>query len=83
MSRASSYETRGITFPLTTTLGRQVMPANLIVRDFDDTFATPRQQLDYVAFLDGREKAACAVEESCTTFRESWKRPKWHIFTQD
>ena len=73
----------GIRFPLTSILGRQVTPANLIVQDFDTHFGTAKQQFDLVVFLDGVEKQARAVEAPLKAFRASWQRPKWHIFVQD
>jgi hypothetical protein len=73
----------GILFPLTTVLGRPVMPANLIVRQFDENHGTAKQQLELIEFLDGREPDGIAIVETTETFRASWKRPKWHIMMQD
>ena len=82
-----SYEPKaplhGIQFPLVSVLGRLAMPANLIARQFDEEYGKPAQQLDLVAFLDGREKKNRAVEADVTAFRDSWRRPKWHIFAQE
>lgn len=72
----------GVRFPSTMVLGRPVMPANLIVRQFDETHGTTDQQLDLVELLDGRERDDIAVVETVDTLRKSWKRPKWHIFMQ-
>jgi hypothetical protein len=33
-------------------------------------------------FLDGQERQKRAVEASIEVFRESWKRPKWHVLAQ-
>lgn len=74
---------RGLNFPLTVMLGRQVMPANLIARQFDEQFGTEKQQSDLLVFLDGRERDKLAVPASLAEFRESWRRPKWHIIAQD
>jgi hypothetical protein len=70
---------RGLTFPMEKMLGRPVMPANLIARQFDEQHGTDAQQLDFVLFLDGHEGDGVAVESDLAAFRESWKRPKWHI----
>ena len=82
-----SYEPKaplhGIQFPVITVLGRLAMPANLIVRQFDEEYGKPTQQMDLVAFLDGREKRKLAIEGDVKAFRESWRRPKWHIFVQE
>ncbi len=40
------------------------------------------QQFDVVAFLDGNEKQKKAVLASVDEFRQTWKRPKWHVFVQ-
>lgn len=73
---------RGLTFPLVEMLGRQVTPANEIVKQFDAQCGTTGQQFDLVIFLDGQERQTKAVEASLTEFRESWKRPKWHVLMQ-
>jgi hypothetical protein len=70
-----------VTMPLSTTAGRLNTPPNEIVREFDETWDTPRQQFDFVLFLDGHERARRAVNADVATFRSSWKRPKWHIVT--
>lgn len=60
-------------------LGRLVLPANEIARQFDAEQGQPGQQFDFVLFLDGRERSARATEASVEDFRLSWRRPKWHI----
>jgi rhomboid family GlyGly-CTERM serine protease len=70
-----------VTLPLSTTAGRLNTPPNEIVREFDETYDTPRQQFDFVLFLDGHERAQRAVTADVATLRSSWKRPKWHIVT--
>ena len=73
---------RGLTFPLVEMLGRKVTPANEIARQFDTQCQTAEEQFELVLFLDGQERRAKAVEASPATFRESWRRPKWHVFVQ-
>jgi hypothetical protein len=72
----------GLNFPLIEMLGRKVTPANELVKQFDVQYGTAAQQYDLVAFLDGIEKQSKAVEASLVVFRESWKRPKWHVLVQ-
>ena len=72
----------GLKFPLVEMLGRQVTPANELARQFDAQFGTPEQQFDVVVFLDGNEKQKKALPESVEEFRQTWKRPKWHVFVQ-
>jgi len=72
----------GLNLPLTKTMGRMVTPANEIARMFDAEFGKKEQQLDLIHFLDGVERKDAAVEGDLVTFRESWKRPKWHILVQ-
>jgi hypothetical protein len=74
---------RGLTFPLVEMLGRKVTPANEIARQFDAQCGTPEEQFELVIFLDGQERRTKAVEASLATFRESWRRPKWHVFVQE
>lgn len=74
---------RGLRFPMVEMLGRPVLPANEIAKIFDAQCGTKDQQADFVLFLDGYEKEKRAVESTLDAFRESWKRPKWHVITQD
>jgi hypothetical protein len=64
-------------------LGRKVVPANLIVKQFDESFGTPNQQLELVQFLDANEKAKRSLPSTLDSFRQSWRRPKWHILLQN
>jgi hypothetical protein len=72
----------GLRFPMIEMLGRPVLPANLIARQFHEQYGTPAQQLDFVAFIDGYEREKRAVESTLEAFRGSWRRPKWHVITQ-
>jgi len=72
----------GLKLPLVEVLGRKTLPANEIVKHFDSTFGTAAQQFDFVLFLDGDERARKAVEATLDAFRETWKRPKWHVVSQ-
>ena len=74
---------RGLTFPLSEVLGRQVASANDMVRQFDEQFGTSAQQVELVAFLDGVEKENRAVVSDVAGFRASHKRPKWFNLLQE
>ncbi|HEX7861982.1 MAG TPA: YiiX/YebB-like N1pC/P60 family cysteine hydrolase [Verrucomicrobiae bacterium] len=75
-------ESAGLSFPVDTMLGRKVIPANLMVRHFDETYGTEKQELELVQFLDAKEKSRRAVISTLEEFRQSWRRPKWHVFMQ-
>lgn len=70
----------GLTLPLETVMGRPVLPANRIARLFDEEYAKPSRQFDFVAFYDGDERAQRARHSDEQSFRASAQRPKWHIF---
>ncbi len=67
---------RGLEFELTKVAGRQTLPANDLVAQFAEREG---EDLQFVYFLDGREREKTAVVGDATAFRESWKRPKWDI----
>lgn len=73
---------RGLHLPLVDMLGRKVLPANEIVRQFDHQCGDNKVQFEMVAFLDGYERQGKAVEAGMAEFRQSWRRPKWHVLTQ-
>ncbi len=72
----------GLSFPVTTTLGRPVVTPNNIVKEFSETYGTEKQQYDFVLFLDGNDKKRQAKWSSVEELNKSWSRPKWFIFTQ-
>ncbi|MDB6027617.1 MAG: hypothetical protein JWM68_3840, partial [Verrucomicrobiales bacterium] len=71
----------GLNFALTEMLGRPVLPANEIVRQFDSQCDKPDAQFQFIAFLDGYEREGKAKDAGLEDFRQSWKRPKWHVLT--
>jgi hypothetical protein len=75
-----AHEMQGLHLPLETMLGRQLLPANLIARQFDEQYGTPEAQFEFIEFLDGNERQGKAVEASVDACRKSWQRPKWHVF---
>jgi hypothetical protein len=77
-----AQDMQGLHLPLTEMLGRELLPANLIARQFDAQYGTPDAQFEFVEFLDGYERGGKAVTSSADEFRKSWQRPKWHVITQ-
>lgn len=73
----------GLKLPLTEMLGRLLLPANDIVQQFDAQTAAGEAQFELIRFLDGHEGKRSAVDATPEEFRASWKRPKWHVLTQD
>ena len=73
------HNLKGLDLPLTDLLGRKIMTANDIARIFDRTYGTKKEQFDFILFLDGQEADEMAHLSNVSKFRESWKRPKWHI----
>ncbi|MBJ6765353.1 protein tyrosine phosphatase [Myxococcaceae bacterium JPH2] len=78
-SYAPAQDMKGLVIPLVDVAGRRTLPANEIVRVFDREFGQPGQQLDFVAFLDGREGSGDAVAANAEAFRYSYRRLKWDI----
>ena len=78
-----AYEPRtgvkGVRFDLDRVAGRTTLGPNSIVTQFDRDYATPQQQLDFVWFLDGREKEGTASFADLAAFRASHQRYKWDI----
>ncbi len=63
-------------------MGRVTLPANDIVRQFDVTCDDDDAPLEFVYFIDGREKQKTAVVGTKDEFRKSWERPKWDPLQQ-
>jgi hypothetical protein len=76
---APSREMKGLRIDLVDVAGRRTLPANELVRLFDSELERPDRQLDFVAFLNGREQTQDAVESDVEAFRQSWRRVKWDI----
>lgn len=73
----------GLDLPLFEVVGRPLISPNEIARLFDNELKNKEQQLHFVSFLDGREKEELAVQADVESFRQSWKRPKWHVWFQE
>ncbi len=78
-SYVPSQATKGVRIDLVDVAGRRTLPANEFVRLFDSEYDSPDRQLDFVAFLDGREQERNAREGDVESFRRSWRRVKWDI----
>jgi hypothetical protein len=72
----------GLSLPLTTVMGRVTLPPNDIAALFDAEAGTPTRQMDFVAFLDGRESSKSAIVATEADLRASWRRPKWDLSQQ-
>jgi hypothetical protein len=72
----------GVDFALAEIMGRTTLPANEMVRQFDEQYDDDDRQLDFVYFLDGRESEQTAVVGDVDDFRASWRRPKWDFAQQ-
>ena len=72
-------QARGLRIELSRLAGRMTLPPNDLVAQLDASWGSPRQELDLVWFLDGREGTGRAswADEAC--FRSSHRRPKWDI----
>jgi hypothetical protein len=73
----------GLLLPMTEMLGRPVLPANEIARQFDSQYGGTNAQFECVTFLDGYEREGKAKEVGVDEFRQSWRRPKWHVLVQE
>jgi uncharacterized protein YycO len=71
--------TNGLDFPFVTIAGRLSVPPTEIVR----TFAAARQNddrtLDFVYFLDGKERDKRAVVADAKALAATVRRPKWDL----
>jgi len=72
----------GLTFRYSSVLGRNVVSANDIIRQFDYEYGKDVSQFDFVLFYDGYEKGGYAARSTADVLRSSWSRPKWDIFLQ-
>jgi hypothetical protein len=78
-SYAPAADQKGIKMELVDVAGRRTLPANEIVKLFDTQYGTKDQQLDFVLFMDGKEKEGTCSEGTLDGFRKSWQRVKWDV----
>ncbi len=69
----------GLRVPFVEVAGRRVGPPTEIVRVFSNELNQEKHQLDFVYFLDGREREKKAVVGDANTLAKSADRPKWDI----
>jgi hypothetical protein len=81
-SYESSDGLKGLEMPFKSILGRPVLPANNFAEVYDSEFGDESSQFEFITFLDGDEWRNCSVEKGASAFRDSWRRPKWHIVVQ-
>lgn len=72
----------GVQFDLVDVAGRRTLPANEIVKRFDSEADREDRQLDFVLFLDAKEKEKKVFSADAAALRTSWKRLKWDIAQQ-
>lgn len=72
----------GLHLPVRDVAGHRVVPVNDFARAYDEEACGVSPQFDFVLFLDGDERARCVVDADAQAFRQSWRRPKWHVLAQ-
>jgi hypothetical protein len=72
----------GLVLPVAPLAGRQTLPANEIARLYASERGRPDRQLDFVYFLDAREREGRAVVADESAFAASHRRPKWDVAQQ-
>ena len=75
----TSEKAPGLRVPFITVVGKRVGPPTEIVRRFAAERSRDDRQLDFVYFLDGREKEKRAVVADAEALARSVDRPKWDI----
>jgi hypothetical protein len=75
----TSPEVAGLGIPYVDLVGRRAVPPTEIVRHFRDHLGKSTAQLDFVYFLEGRERERRAVVESAEALATTVGRPKWDI----
>jgi Permuted papain-like amidase enzyme, YaeF/YiiX, C92 family len=69
----------GLQVPYVQLLGRRAVPPTEIARYFRDHLGKPEQQLDFVYYLEGREREQQAVVANAEALATTCDRPKWDI----
>jgi hypothetical protein len=72
----------GLKYETSMNMGREVLTPVDIAKDFDLTYNTSDQQLDFVIFYDGIEEEGIAVKRGVEVFRTTWMRDKWSFMQQ-
>jgi hypothetical protein len=74
-----THESGGLVVPWVTVAGRRAIPPTEIVRTFAAERGKDGAQLDFVAFLEGREKGKQALDAGADALAASVARPKWDV----
>ncbi len=72
----------GLAIPLVTVMGRKTFPANNLAELFATERSLDNPQLEFIYFLDGREKEKKAVVGSEGAFISSYRRTKWDVLLE-
>lgn len=75
----SSADLPGLNLPYVEIVGRRAVPPTELARHFRDHLGKPEQELDFVYFIEGREKEARAVVANAEALAATCERPKWDI----
>lgn len=75
----SAADCPGLTVPYVELVGRRAVAPTEIARHFRDHLGKPEQQLDFVYFLEGREREHKAVVANAEALATTCERPKWDI----
>jgi hypothetical protein len=75
----SSEGAPGLAFELARTADRWVLPPNDLIRKFDAELGTQKEELAFIAFVDGSEETHTAAFRDAEALRASWRRPKWDV----
>jgi hypothetical protein len=70
---------RGLTLPWVKVAGRRTVPPTEIVRAFAKERGSESPQLEFVYFLEGREKDKKAISADADALARSVGRPKWDV----
>lgn len=73
------HDGKGLTVPWVTVAGRRAIPPTEIVRAYATARGTGSAELEFVHFLEGREREKRAVVASADTLARSVERPKWDL----
>lgn len=72
-------DSRGISFPLRSMLGRKLISANDIAKMYSKHKKKSTEQFEFILFYDGNEKDKESELSNEEIFLSSYERPKWHV----
>lgn len=70
---------RGVEWPLVRVAGRSTLPANVMIEQWSKSIGTEAQQLDFVAFVDAKDKSETTFFADENALRNTWLRPQWDV----